>query len=287
MKEPRFDILVAGFVDPGVATALRVVRHRKLEALSSYWVGWHSRAIVDNGWQPFDQPNQAAYVPFGWQDLTKRALSDGGVVFRQTRPDIGDRPYVALPEVLKNAEVLSCPEEAFKEKFVEVLRDRIPEEALNAMLDLLNLPDKFADSSRTPTRSQNMTTDAKTMMFQGKLWVDGEVLDKATEGLQEELQQTRETLDRVRSELPGGLRDMAPHEAVKKLRSALYTKSLELQTVGAFVNVGLEAQNAQVVSEAVLHCLSEAREILKLLTAESNDAETCKQAASWLAKYGR
>lgn len=33
------------------------------------WIAFHSNEIIANGWQPYDQPEAAAYVPLGRERL--------------------------------------------------------------------------------------------------------------------------------------------------------------------------------------------------------------------------
>jgi len=46
------------------------------------WVAYHSTAIVENGWEPFDQPTTAAYVPFALRDMRAKAdCGNGRILF--------------------------------------------------------------------------------------------------------------------------------------------------------------------------------------------------------------
>jgi hypothetical protein len=44
-------------------------------------VAYHSAEIVSNGWEPYDQPDHAAYLPYARADLASARLRSGGVVF--------------------------------------------------------------------------------------------------------------------------------------------------------------------------------------------------------------
>lgn len=65
------------------------------------YVAWHSRFVVENGWEPFDQPGHAAYLPFRFQDALILAVDGGRVLVRVER---------SLPPGL---------EEAVKDAFVQ------------------------------------------------------------------------------------------------------------------------------------------------------------------------
>lgn len=124
-------ILVIGNIQPGIAAAIRIVRHsgatitRSLEGrvnlqfvgtASSRWAGWYSSAIVANGWQPYDQPDVAAYVPFGWDGLVKQGLHDGGVVFRQPGTD-----RLTKLTLLEESLLAVCAVESLEESLAELL----------------------------------------------------------------------------------------------------------------------------------------------------------------------
>jgi hypothetical protein len=95
-------VLLIGKTQPDVAAVFRIVRHagatatsssnRQLRfafgsAASSQWLGWYSSRILANGWQPYDQPHPAAYIPLGYDHLAKQQLPAHGVLLRQSALD--------------------------------------------------------------------------------------------------------------------------------------------------------------------------------------------------------
>ena len=94
-------VILGGGLQPRVAMALRVVWHSGASLEQSpgnawrcsftaparcLWVGWYSSQVLANGWEPFDQPHPAAYVPLGYRHLSLAKLRDQSLVFHQTRP---------------------------------------------------------------------------------------------------------------------------------------------------------------------------------------------------------
>ena len=50
------------------------------------WGAWYSRGILSNGWEPYDQPTQAAYLPFAYSDLVRIDLENAGIFLIQQSP---------------------------------------------------------------------------------------------------------------------------------------------------------------------------------------------------------
>lgn len=80
----------------GVAVVLQLIEHRggivrddhasgplKLGVLSAgwrgSWVGWYSKSILANNWEPYDQPHADAYLP---ATVERQPTNDGGALVR-------------------------------------------------------------------------------------------------------------------------------------------------------------------------------------------------------------
>lgn len=44
------------------------------------YIAFHSSAVVENGWEPYDQPNPAAYVPLSKERMHRLATNGGGLL---------------------------------------------------------------------------------------------------------------------------------------------------------------------------------------------------------------
>ena len=44
------------------------------------WVAFHSERVVANGWEPYDQPDPAAYVPLGNERVHRVSGAGGDLV---------------------------------------------------------------------------------------------------------------------------------------------------------------------------------------------------------------
>ena len=95
-------VMLIGRIQRGLAAALRLVRHEGAvgtrlpngglgfecaSPASTQWLGWYSKQIVANGWQPYDQPHGAAYIPVGFGQLATREVSSEGLLLRQNVPE--------------------------------------------------------------------------------------------------------------------------------------------------------------------------------------------------------
>jgi hypothetical protein len=118
-REPA-GVLLVGTVHPGVAAVFRAIRHvgaiatRHPGARSTFvfsasplaeWLGWYSSRILANGWQPYDQPDPAAYMPLRYEALVRHEEPGVGVLLRQATPD---RPRSVTGH--ERAVLVSCSE---------------------------------------------------------------------------------------------------------------------------------------------------------------------------------
>jgi hypothetical protein len=125
-------VILVGATQCGVAVTLRVVsnveatvatslQERSITALGSAavvrWLAWYAPRILANGWQPYDQPHPAAYMPLGYEHLTRQELPDHGVLLRQPSPDLTRKLSIGSSAVLA-----SCMEGEVPEKLGDVLR---------------------------------------------------------------------------------------------------------------------------------------------------------------------
>jgi hypothetical protein len=133
----RRSIVVVTAARPGVAAVWRVIRSSGAwrsskgrtrwrflfpQSATSQWYGWYSSRIVDNGWQPYDQPHPAAYIPHGYDRFTKLDLPEGMAV-RQVAPDV----LTAL--TVSRGDVVVCAESELAGVVSETLRTAaVPED---------------------------------------------------------------------------------------------------------------------------------------------------------------
>jgi len=50
------------------------------------YFAWHGQYIVENGWEPYDQPSTAAYIPFRFTDLFVKNFGQDRVLVRLEEP---------------------------------------------------------------------------------------------------------------------------------------------------------------------------------------------------------
>lgn len=91
--------------------AARTKAHRD-EAVRLY-LAYYSPAVIENGWQPYDQPSPSAYMPLGYAESVRERVRDGGEILVQRMPDcIGDSPVRGRARA--SASVRSEVEAAFR-----------------------------------------------------------------------------------------------------------------------------------------------------------------------------
>jgi hypothetical protein len=133
----------------GIAVSFRIIRHGGAtvtvypgnrsnyefvgQALSQ-WFGWYSSRILANGWEPYDQPDPAAYLPLRFDALAISEQFGFGVLLRQHRPD----RLVRLVG-LNDQQVMNASEEALPTKICELLRAAgVPDERVSAASQYLS-----------------------------------------------------------------------------------------------------------------------------------------------------
>ena len=87
-------VVVTGVVRAKVAASLLIVRHEGavvsttcgatrfafVGQATAQWVGWHSGRVRSNGWQPYDQPHPAAYLPLSLEQCLVASDGVDGIV---------------------------------------------------------------------------------------------------------------------------------------------------------------------------------------------------------------
>jgi hypothetical protein len=106
----------------------------------SLWFAVYGAAILNNGWQPFDQPNPAAYVPLPFSAMTRDALGLGSefVLLGQKQPtaESGVRPVAragrdaVILALATAAELRTAVNEALQHA---LLPDLVREQVANAI----------------------------------------------------------------------------------------------------------------------------------------------------------
>jgi hypothetical protein len=90
-------VIVAGVLRASVAASLLIVRHDGVTVsatrgsirlafaghATAQWVGWHSGRVRSNGWQPYDQPHPAAYIPLSLEQCLVTGDGGDGIVMRE------------------------------------------------------------------------------------------------------------------------------------------------------------------------------------------------------------
>jgi hypothetical protein len=124
-------VLLVATAEPGLAAVFRLVRHASFRAGASaadlsllaskepataQWFGWYSSSVLANGWQPYDQPHPAAYIPLAFETVGKLELSGGGALVRQIVPEATSKVWAQ-----SRSTVLSCSEE----ELPDVLREQL------------------------------------------------------------------------------------------------------------------------------------------------------------------
>lgn len=93
-----------GRVDPGVSVVFRIIVYdelnirdvdRRVRLIVSknatvFRCAVYSRDVLENGWQPFEQPSACAYMPLAYSDLAEQALSQFGAVLIDQHPRQGE-----------------------------------------------------------------------------------------------------------------------------------------------------------------------------------------------------
>lgn len=70
-------------VERGVSVVARIRAAR--DGARSFWCAFYGRTVLANGWEPFDQPRAAAYMPFRFADFD-RVVLENGTLLAQKRP---------------------------------------------------------------------------------------------------------------------------------------------------------------------------------------------------------
>ncbi len=60
------------------------------------YVAYYSQAVLTNGWEPYDQPSPAAYLPLSYEQFVRERISGAGEVLVQRIPDAEDKQATAV-----------------------------------------------------------------------------------------------------------------------------------------------------------------------------------------------
>lgn len=97
-RRPARCFMLLGSIEAGLAGVFRLVEHSGAEIAEQgsrcritfdgtatlTWFAWYSARIVNNGWEPYDQPHPSAYAPLSYLSFNRYPISNGGVLLRQT-----------------------------------------------------------------------------------------------------------------------------------------------------------------------------------------------------------
>jgi len=90
-------IFIEAVARPGLSGVIRLVVHRGLSirpagahtllvrapAAATFWCAFYTSPILRNRWEPYDQPNPAAYMPFPYIEFDKIPLGETGAFLVQ------------------------------------------------------------------------------------------------------------------------------------------------------------------------------------------------------------
>ena len=75
-------------VERGYACSVEVIESTR-DSSTHFYVAFYSPPVLANGWQPYDQPSPAAYLPFAFADSARETVRGGGQVLVQRAPARG------------------------------------------------------------------------------------------------------------------------------------------------------------------------------------------------------
>jgi hypothetical protein len=100
------ELRVVGTVGEGRAAALRLVFGEE-DCRRVLWFSYYGPLVVLNGWDPYDQPDAAAYMPFGFEAFEAVDLPNGARLLIQREAETDDSlralPAVGLEDALIRA----------------------------------------------------------------------------------------------------------------------------------------------------------------------------------------
>src|SRR5580658_3125909 len=75
-------------VERGYACCIELTASARTErhVEGKVYVAYYSPAVVENGWEPYDQPSRAAYMPLSFAESIRQPTDDGGEVVVQQVP---------------------------------------------------------------------------------------------------------------------------------------------------------------------------------------------------------
>ena len=101
------DLSLRALAAPSQAVVGRVLRDAPLVASESigFWWAYYDALIVQNGWEPFDQPTPATYMPRGYTSFEAQHLGNGCVLLLERRArSCSSAPRLSHPGMRGTAE---------------------------------------------------------------------------------------------------------------------------------------------------------------------------------------
>jgi hypothetical protein len=89
LRGPRFRLTLESLTAPGRSMVCRIGRGGRLGeadasvAPPSFWCAYYGAHVLENGWEPFDQPGPAAYMPCRLAEFEVKPAGPGGALLVQ------------------------------------------------------------------------------------------------------------------------------------------------------------------------------------------------------------